>query len=234
MIKAMILAAGRGQRMRPLTDTLPKPLLSVGGKSLIVWHLEKLAKSGVQDVVINTAWLGDKLVQAVGDGSQWGLQVTWSHEPTGGLETAGGVIQALPHLGEEHFLLINGDVWTDYPFEQLVNSARALEKKQSLLVLVPNPTHHPQGDFMLQSSGHVHFRDKQEQGWTFSGLSVLHPAMFADIPAGRLALRPLFESQIEQQKLLGQPYLGLWRDIGTPERLHELNLYLQQRHAYVG
>jgi len=212
-MKAMILAAGRGERMRPLTDTCPKPLLSVAGTPLIVWHLQKLARMGVQEVVINTAWLGQHLVEAIGTGAAWGVKVHWSHEPAGGLETAGGIIQALPLLGEEPFIVVNGDIWTDYEFALL---PRTLGNALGHLVLVANPAHHPEGDFNLTRDGYIHTEGIKH---TFSGVSVLHPALFSGLTHGRSPLRPVFERAISHGQLSGEFYAGKWTDVGTPERL---------------
>lgn len=236
-MKAMILAAGRGERMRPLTDRLPKPLLAVAGKPLIYFHLEKLAQAGVTDVVINTAWLAEHLVAAIGTGAAWGLHVHWSHEPEGGLETAGGIIQALPwltgattshaHLVEQQpFWVVNGDIWTDFDFNQL---PRQLAGHLGHLVMVDNPSHHPEGDFSLTTTGLVTTAAKQVPRLTFSGVSVLSPALFAGYGQGRLALRPLFEQAISNQQLTGQHHQGCWTDVGTPERLARLNATLVAR-----
>lgn len=215
-MRAMILAAGRGERMRPLTDTCPKPLLPVAGKPLLMWHLEKLARMGVSAVVINTAWLGDALVDAVGDGANWGLHVHWSHEPPGGLETAGGIVQALPLLGDQPFMVVNGDIWTDFDFSVL---PRSLEGALGHVVLVNNPLHNPQGDFALSAEGRVKL---EGQKLTFSGVSVLSPALFKGVAAGRKALRPLLQQAIAQGRLTGRHYCGAWTDVGTPERLETL------------
>jgi len=223
-MKAMILAAGRGERMRPLTDQTPKPLIKVKGKPLIYWHLEKLARAGIKEVVINTAWLGEKLEKAIGNGSQWGLQVRWSREPSGGLETAGGIINALPILGNAPFWVVNGDIWTDFDFQLL---PKTLGKKTATeqaplgyLVLVENPAHNERGDFGLSDDKRV---VAQQPRFTFSGISVLHPELFAGFAPGRLALRPLFEQAISKGQLIGQLHHGLWTDVGTPARLHKLN-----------
>lgn len=220
-MKAMILAAGRGERMRPLTDTCPKPLLPVAGTPLLFWHLQKLAHIGVQDVVINTAWLGESLVNAIGSGEAWGLNVHWSHEPPGGLETAGGIIQALPQLDSEPFIVVNGDIWTDLDFAQL---PLTLEGALGHLVLVTNPPHNPQGDFALSAKGRIQ-RDGNKH--TFSGVSVLSPELFKGLAPGYRALRPIFEQAIEENKLTGCHYSGKWTDVGTPERLAELEQALE-------
>ncbi|BBP45370.1 mannose-1-phosphate guanylyltransferase [Thiosulfatimonas sediminis] len=222
--KAMILAAGRGKRLRPLTDTLPKPLVPLCQTPLIVYHLQKLAKAGVRDVVINHAWLGEQLEQTLGDGAKFGLRITYSPEPEGGLETAGGIINALPKLGSEPFLLINGDVYCDLDFSQLVARANGLRSEELLghLMLVPSPEFNPQGDFGLQD-GRV-----QERGeLTFAGISVLKPQLFAQMEVDFIALAPVLRSAMrEQQRISGALYTGFWSDIGTLERLKEAQAQL--------
>ncbi|RUO24306.1 mannose-1-phosphate guanylyltransferase [Aliidiomarina minuta] len=220
-MRAMILAAGRGQRMRPLTDNMPKPLLPVAGKPLIDYHLEKLARAGVKDVVINHAWQGASLHQHIGNGQAYGLNVAWSAEPEGGLETAGGIIKALPLLGDEPFWVINGDVWTDYAFSSLPTT---LDDALGHLILVTNPQHNQNGDFQLA-------QDRVElpeagPGYTFSGLSLLSPQLFAGYPVTKLALKPLFLAAIQQQQLQGSVYNGQWTDVGTPQRLEQLSAQL--------
>lgn len=216
----MILAAGLGKRMRPLTNHLPKPLLSVGGKPLIVWHIEKLAQSGFQDIVINMAWLGWKIPEMLGDGSQWGVRLHYSDEQQeGALETAGGIIKALPLLGNEPFLVVNGDVWCDYPCSvfQLGNHDLAH------LILVKNPEHNPTGDFALKEDRILSQGDDQ---LTFSGIGYYHPALFEALPYGKQALAPLLRTAMDKQKVSGQFFQGDWRDIGTPERLKQLDQLL--------
>lgn len=220
---AMILAAGRGQRMRPLTDTQPKPMLPVNGKPLIFYHLEKLAAAGVRHVVINHAWLGNLLEQAIGDGSAWGIQVHWSAEPAGGLETAGGILRALPHLGGADFIVVNGDVWSDYNYTHL----RGLSANQlGHLVLVNNPEHHPQGDFGLVQNI-VSLPAEQQPTYTFAGISVLSTQLFKGHSQGFYKLRPFFETAIQQQRLSGEHYAGQWCDVGTPARLAQLDSHLR-------
>ncbi|MGY3944034.1 N-acetylmuramate alpha-1-phosphate uridylyltransferase MurU [Aeromonas tecta] len=218
-MKAMILAAGRGERMRPLTDLLPKPLLAVGGKPLIVHHIEKLQRAGVTDLVINHAWLGHKLVEALGDGSEFGVQIQWSAEETA-LETAGGIVQALPLLGPEPFLVINGDTWLDLDYRTLVN--QRLGDDLAHLWLVPNPPQHPHGDFALQAS-----RVLDTPALTFSGVGVYRPEAFADLPVGARKLAPLLREWMAQGRVGGSLLAGEWRDIGTVERLRELDDELQ-------
>lgn len=226
-MKALILAAGRGERMRPLTDTLPKPLLKVGGKMLIEYHLENLKSAGVTEVVINHAWLGDKIEQALGNGSRYGLNISYSAE-TEALETAGGIINALPLLqGEsdkaEVFIVINGDIYCDYDLLNLPSSFSALAH----LILVSNPEHHPDGDFVLSKSGTIKLEGDNK--YTFSGLGVYHPDLFKDYVMGKLALAPILRKAMEQQQVSGEFYQGIWHDIGTPERLSELDLYLKSK-----
>ena len=229
-MKAMILAAGRGERMRPLTDERPKPLLDVGGRSLLEWHLAALARAGIRDVVINHAWLGERIVEALGDGHRHGVRIQYSAESEGALETAGGIIQALPMLGSDPFLLINGDIWTDFDFSRLpVLDEQALGS----LVLVPNPSQHPRGDFSLiarDGSGFDILADplrlEAEDApprYTFSGIAVYRPEFFAGFPPGRRPLLPLLRAAAASGRLRGRLYQGLWFDIGTPERLRELD-----------
>ncbi|WP_312535621.1 N-acetylmuramate alpha-1-phosphate uridylyltransferase MurU [Acinetobacter variabilis] len=225
-MKAMILAAGLGNRMRPLTLHTPKPLLEVGGKPLIVWHIEKLAAMGVNEVVINTAWLGEKLAQALGDGSQFGVKILWSHEGEG-LETAGGIINALPLLGDEPFILVNGDVWTTMDFAPLLNVE--LGENLAHLVLVQNPEQHPNGDFTLADDKAYTF-DQQISGenLTFSGVSVIHPKMFAGLEAGKRPLAPLLKAAMLENKIAASKLTGIWVDVGTPERLNALDSMIRE------
>ncbi|MFP4207072.1 MAG: N-acetylmuramate alpha-1-phosphate uridylyltransferase MurU [Wenzhouxiangella sp.] len=212
-MKAMILAAGRGQRLRPLTDHTPKPLLEVGGKPLIVHHLEALAVAGVGEVVINLAWLGHQIERTLGEGSAFGLKITYSHEPEGALETAGGIIQALPLLGNRPFITVSADIFCDYPLGRLLDHELS---GLGHLVLVDNPPHHPAGDFSLMADGQV---GRGTPALTFSGIALLHPALFAARAPGRLALRPVLEQAIAAQALTGEHHGGLWSDVGTPQRL---------------
>lgn len=225
-MKAMILAAGMGNRMRPLTLHTPKPLLEVGGKPLIVWHIEKLQAIGVREIVINTAWLGEKLLAALGDGSRFGVKILWSHEGEG-LETAGGIINALALLGDEPFILVNGDVWTTMDFAPLMQ----LELGQDLahLVLVTNPAQHPQGDFTL-SAGKCCLFEQQQQGenLTYSGVAVYSPAMFQGLAAGKRAMLPLFQQAMRQGLVSAEKLQGVWVDVGTPERLADLDQQISQ------
>jgi MurNAc alpha-1-phosphate uridylyltransferase len=218
-MKAMILAAGRGERMRPLTDHTPKPLLPVGGKPLIVWHLERLAKTGFKEVVINHAHLGKQIEEVLGDGSVWGLTIQYSPE-TIALETAGGIANALPLLGEAPFLVVNGDVFTEIDFGAL----QLLSPNLAHLVMVDNPPQHPDGDFVLDS-GKV--ADQGNQKLTFSGVGIYHPALFVDVERGQAAkLAPLLRLAMAKGLVTGEHYHGVWHDIGTPERLSFLDKQL--------
>jgi N-acetyl-alpha-D-muramate 1-phosphate uridylyltransferase len=212
---AMLLAAGRGERMRPLTDTVPKPLLTVRGKPLIVWHLERLAGLGVKQVVINLAWLGDQIRAALGDGERWRLQIHYSDEGAAALETGGGIFQALPWLGPQPFLVVNADVYTDLDFGVLRIAPEALAH----LVLVANPMHHPHGDFAL-----VNGRVQRDGGarWTYSGIGLYRPELFAGCSAGKFPLLPLLRRAIAPQRLHGQVFEGAWNDVGSVERLAAL------------
>lgn len=213
--KAMILAAGRGNRLRPLTDKIPKPLIELAGKPLIEYHLEKLANAGIEEVVINTAWLSEQFPEKLGAGERFGLQIHYSPEPEGGLETAGGIINALPVLGEHPFLVVNGDVYSsmDYqPFTQM-----KLEQHLAHLCLVDTPSFKTQGDFGLSPAGKV----LPKGDWTFSGVSVLTPELFAGLSVEFLPLAPILRSAMQQQKISGEIFEGDWSDIGTLERLQE-------------
>ncbi len=216
----MILAAGRGERMRPLTDNLPKPLLKVAGKMLIEYHLEKLKAAQITEVVINHAWLGEKIEQALGDGTRYGLTIHYSPEVEA-LETAGGIINALPLLGNSEFIVINGDIFCDYELSSLPSSLSGLAH----LLLVENPEHHLEGDFALTNSGLLEQTGENKQ--TFSGIGVYHADLFKDYPRGKLALAPILRKAMDQQQVTGEFYQGIWHDVGTPERLSELELYLK-------
>jgi len=218
-MKAMILAAGRGERMRPLTDTTPKPLLEVGGKPLIVWHLEALAQAGVHDIVINHAWLGEQIEAQLGDGRAYGVHIDYSAERPEALETAGGIIQALPLLGDAPFLVINGDIWTDYPLANL-RKRFLLPGGLAQLVMVDNPPQHPDGDFALSDGVLI---AEGEPRLTFSGIGVYSPELFAELAPGRRALAPILRAAMAAGKIGGEYYQGQWFDIGTPERLRELD-----------
>ena len=223
-MKAMILAAGRGERMRPLTDHTPKPLLKVGGKPLIVWHLERLAKAGFKEVVINHAHLGEQIEQALGDGSQWGVHIQYSPEITA-LETAGGIANALPLLGAEPFLVVNGDTFTEVDFGVLTHALQA--NNHAHLVLVNNPPQHPNGDFAIEAGK---LKNTGEKMLTFSGVGVYHPDLFASVVRGESAkLAPILRQAIAENKATAEYYQGVWHDIGTPERLNMLDEELKLR-----
>lgn len=226
-MKAMILAAGLGNRMRPLTLHTPKPLLEVGHKPLIVWHIQKLQQIGVTEIVINTAWLAQKLVDYLGTGEQFGVKILWSHEVEG-LETAGGIINALPLLGAEPFILVNGDVWTDYDFKPLLK--QKLKHHLAHLVLVNNPVQHPQGDFTLAQDTVCTFEQKcQGENLTYSGIALISPQLFDGLSIGKRALAPLLREAMQANKVSGEKMQADWVDVGTPERLKELDQRLQNR-----
>jgi MurNAc alpha-1-phosphate uridylyltransferase len=226
----MVLAAGRGDRMRPLTDREPPPLLRVGGKRLIEWHLDRLAAGGFREIVVNTAWLGDMIPSAIGTGEQFGLSITYSHERPEALETGGGIFQALPLLGSAPFLLVNGDVWTDVDFGALRRDPPA--GALAHLVLVRNPPQHPRGDFCLAES--------PRQGWlsedegsrhTYSGIGIYRPEFFEGCTPGRFPLLPLLLRAISRRALSGELHQGRWYDIGTPERLASLDAELSRKQV---
>ena len=225
-MKAMILAAGLGNRMRPLTLYKPKPLLEVGGKALIVWHIEKLKKIGVTDIVINSAWLADILIGTLGDGSQFGVNILWTREDQG-LETAGGIINALPLLGIEPFILVNGDVWTTFDFASLLHVN--LKSDLAHLVFVTNPEQHPRGDFTL-AEGRAYTFEQEQQGdnLTYSGVAVLNPQMFDGLEAGKRPLAPLLKQAMIDRRISAEKMQAAWVDVGTPERLSSLDLQIRQ------
>jgi MurNAc alpha-1-phosphate uridylyltransferase len=221
-MKAMILAAGRGERMRPLTDHTPKPLLKVAGKALIEHTLGRLIDAGFTEIVINHAHLGGQIEAALGGGERYGARIRYSPEGDQALETAGGIVNALPLLGSEPFLVVNGDIATDFPFEKL----REVSVDLAHLILVDNPAHHPKGDFGLDGQGRV--VQDGEEAFTFSGIGLYHPALFADVPPGVGKLGPLLRRAISRQRVSGQKFDGFWMDIGTPERLQTLDNYYSQ------
>lgn len=218
-MKVMILAAGKGERMRPLTLHTPKPLLQVANTPLIVHHLHRLAQAGLHDIVINTAYLGHLIHTALGDGQRYGVRILYSHEGQHGLETAGGIHRALPLLGQQPFAVINADIWTDYPLEKLPKTLTGLAH----LILVPNPQHHLKGDFALYN------KQVMNQGqvmYTYAGLGVFHPKLFQDFHGGYAKLAPLLRTACERGLVTGEVYEGTWLDIGTPQRLNELRAQL--------
>ncbi len=214
-MKAMILAAGKGERMRPLTLHTPKPLIQAGGKRLIEYHLEALAKAGFTEIVINHAWLGQQIEGYLGDGSQYGVRIQYSAEGEP-LETGGGIFKALPLLGDEPFLVVNGDILTDYPVESL----RLDEERDAHLVLVPNPPQHPRGDFGLNGGLAV---PGAADPYTFSGIAVYDGALFAGCADGVFPLKPLLLRAMAARRCSAELYRGLWEDVGTPARLEALN-----------
>jgi N-acetyl-alpha-D-muramate 1-phosphate uridylyltransferase len=215
-MKAMLLAAGRGERLRPLTDQHPKPLLMVRGKPLIAWHLEALARAGVQDVVINLSWLGEQIRARLGSGSEWGVHIEYSEEGPVPLETGGGIFRALPLLGPAPFLLVNGDIFTGYDFRRLLPEPGSLAH----LVLVPNPPQYPGGDFGLEQGRVAH---NGVPRYTYAGIGLYTPQFFEGCRDGKFPLLPLLRRAIDAGQLRGELYTGPWVDVGTPERLAALN-----------
>ncbi len=220
-MKAMILAAGRGERLRPLTDKTPKPLISVAGKSLIEYHIEKLVKAGITEIIINTAWLAEKIHQQLGDGSNYNTSIVYSDEGEA-LETAGGIINALPLLADEPFLVVNGDIWCDFDFSTL---AELGTDRQAHLVLVNNPAHHPKGDFAL--SGEL-IKNTGQPMYTYSGIGIYHPDFFSAQKKGASPLAPIIREKCEQNLVSGQYHTGQWTDVGTVERLQQLEQQLSK------
>ena len=231
-LPCFLLAAGRGERMRPLTDITPKPLLQIHGKSLLQWHIEALVAANTSRIVINHAWLGEQIESALGDGTQWGAQIQYSPEETA-LETAGGIRQALALLNPEpYFLVINGDVFCPgFPITAFTSRfqghLKSGAKPLAYLALVPNPPQHPEGDFYLHGE---HVSDQpskaefQQAKLTFSGIGIYHQSLFADLKLGEAAkLAPLLRSAMAKNQVFGEKYTGPWHDVGTPQRLHELN-----------
>lgn len=215
-MKAMILAAGRGERMRPLTDNTPKPLLQVAGKPLIQYTIENLVRNGFRDLVINIAYLGSQIRHALGDGSQWGAKIVYSDEGEEGLETAGGIIHALPLLGEQPFLVVNSDVACDFPLADLRKPLAGFAH----LVLIANPAHHPDGDFSLRNDGVLQVEG--ENKLTFSGIGVYDAKLFAQTAAGKSKLAPLLRTAMADNLVSGEKFSGFWMDIGTAQRLQVL------------
>jgi MurNAc alpha-1-phosphate uridylyltransferase len=213
---AMILAAGRGERMRPLTDTVPKPLLRIGGKPLIERHVERLAQAGIERIVINLAWLGGMIRDYLGDGARHGVSILYSEESPHALETAGGIFRALPLLRPGPFLVVNGDIFTDYGFERLSLD----DERDAHLVLVPNPPQHPRGDFGLQGDVAVPAADQQ---YTFAGIAAYRNDFFSGCEDGVFPLKPLLVRCMAARRCSAELYTGMWEDVGTPERLAALN-----------
>ena len=221
-MKAMILAAGRGERMRPLTDSVPKPLLPAGGKPLIRFHIDALAASGVCDIVINIAWLGEKIRDALGDGSGYGACIHYSDEGDEALETGGGIFNALPLLGEQPFVVVSGDVWSDYPLGQL--ASRLGENDLAHFVLVRNPDYHRRGDFGLRDGRVV---DDGER-LTYANIGVFRPEFFAGCKAGKFPLAPVMRERIREGRVSGEFHAGRWFNLGTPTQLSELDEILKK------
>ena len=231
--RALIFAAGKGERMRPLTERTPKPLLVAGGKPLIAWHLEKLAALGVRDVVINTSWLAECFQPELGDGSRWGLSLHYSYEGEQPLETGGGMHHALRLLGSDPFIAVNGDIWTDFDFARLPRQPAGLAH----LVMVENPVQHPRGDFHLDEGGALH--EEGEAKLTFSGIGVYRPEILSDwrriigevagveATPPRFKLAPLLSAAMREQLATGELHRGAWTDVGTPERLAQLDRSLR-------
>lgn len=218
-MKAMVLAAGRGERMRPITDTVPKPLVRVGGRPLIAWHLAALARAGVREVVINLSWLGEQLRTALGAGADFGLRITYSEEGPVPLETGGGIFRALPLLGPEPFLVLSGDIWTDID----LGGVQLEPEAQAHLVLIPNPPHHPRGDFGLEGNVVV---QRDSERLTYANVGIYRPEFFAGCAAGRFPLLEPLNRAIGARLVRGEVHRGAWSDVGTPERLAQLEARL--------
>ena len=219
-MKAMLLAAGRGERLRPFTDSVPKPLLEVGGRALIAWHLQALRRAGFSEVVVNLSWLGERLRAGLGDGRDFGLTIHYSDEGPVALETGGGIMQALPLLGPAPFLVVSADIWTDLDFGRLRLGDAALAH----LVLVPNPPHHPRGDFGLKGDLVVAAQERL----TYGNVGIYRPEFFAGCAPGRFPLVEPLKRAIAAGAVRGELFGGQWYDVGTPERLAELNRRLAQ------
>jgi MurNAc alpha-1-phosphate uridylyltransferase len=219
----MILAAGRGERMRPLTDTTPKALLPVGGKPLIIWHLERLAQAGFHRVIINLDHLGGQIHDELGNGSRWNLSIVYSQEPPGALETAGGIAHVLPLLGDHPFLVINADIFCDWPLESAL--IFPLQNRLAHLVLVDNPPHNPEGDFFLGKNGLI--QDTEGSRLTYTGIGIYSPALFKSLdPDAPARLAPLLHDAVPKGMISGERYGGAWFDVGTPEQLYDLDRML--------
>jgi MurNAc alpha-1-phosphate uridylyltransferase len=223
-MKAIILSAGQGTRMRPLTDHTPKPLLVAAGRCLIEYHLAALVSAGITEIVVNHARLGEQIEQTLGDGSAYGAHIRYSAEGSDPLETGGGIYKALPLLGDDPFIAVNADIWTDYPFIQLLTEPQGLAH----LVLVDNPVQHPAGDFGLNNGM---LTEQAEDKLTFSGIGVYRPALFSDCAPGKFPLTPLLRRAIRLGQVSGEHYTGDWMDIGTPERLQTLDQFLKVQQA---
>lgn len=223
-MRAMILAAGRGERMRPLTDTVPKPLLEAGGHPLIDYHVRALVQAGIKHIVVNHAHLGSRIEAHLGDGRRYGAHIRYSPEGERGLETGGGIVNALPLLGDGPFIVVNGDIWTDFPFDRLPVEPNGLAH----IVLVINPGHNENGDFALTGDRAV---NAGEMRYTFSGIGVYRRGLFEGCSAGTFPLAPLLRAAADRGEVGAELYRGEWEDIGTPQRLHELDLRLRSRQG---
>ena len=218
-MRAMILAAGRGERMRPLTDKMPKSMLEVSGKPLIQYHVENLVQAGIVEIVINHALFGEQIEAYLNDGKALGASITYSVEGDQPLETAGGIVRALPLLGDKPFVTVNADIWTDFSFQDLLCQSDDLSNDSAHLILVDNPEHNPEGDFAL-SDGKV--LNQGEPMQTFSGISIFTPEFFKDCASGSAPLAPILRKAASQGRVTGSHYQGQWQDIGTPARLSDL------------
>jgi len=234
-VKAMVLAAGRGERLRPITDTTPKPLVPVAGKPLIAYHLEALARAGMRDVVINLSWLADRIRSTLGDGRNFGVHIHYMDEGPVPLETGGGIFNAMPLLGPGPFLVVNGDIWTNIDFARLALDAGTPEGAPvsgdatalARIVLVPNPPQHPRGDFGLDGDVVV---EREDERYTYSGVGIYRPEFFAGCTPGKFPMLPLLRRAIAERRLLGQIHRGEWSDVGTPERLAALDQRVRGGH----
>lgn len=218
-MKAMILAAGRGERLRPLTDTLPKPLIEVRGQTLIERHLQALSVEGFHEIVINVSWLAGKIKKRLGDGSRYRVRIQYSEEPEGALETGGGILQALPLLGADPFLVVSSDMHTDFPFANL--KTILAQEDLAHLVMVPNPPYHREGDFVLDAKGRLHAGGQPRL--TYAGIGVHRPEFFHECSPGRFPMLPWWQRAMRAGCVSGELYAGDWQDIGTPESLRALN-----------
>lgn len=223
--RAIVLAAGRGERLRPLTDAVPKPLVPVAGKPLIAYHLEALAAAGVSEVVVNLSWLGAQIRAALGSGTRYGIRITYSEEGSEPLETGGGIFRALPLLGSAPFLVVNADIWTEMDFRRC---ARLADDADAHIVLTSNPAHHPRGDFALTAGRVV---DAPAERLTYTGVGVYRPEFFAGCTAGKFPLLPLLRRALAAGRLTGERFVGPWFDVGAPDRLAALEAWLRDRAA---